>query len=49
MLSTAVTTAVTLPSDLGHPLIGAVALSLTRLAITQRVARRDLARAPSRG
>ena len=48
MLSTAVITAVTLPSDLGYPLIGAVTLSLTRLAITQRVARRDIAYAPSR-
>lgn len=49
MLGTVVLTAVTVPSGLaGYPLIAAVALSVSRLAITQRVARRDLARAPSR-
>jgi hypothetical protein len=49
LLGTAIITAVTVPGELAaYPLVGAVALSLTRLAITQRVARRDLARAPSR-
>lgn len=49
VLGTAVTIAVTTPSQLaGYPLIAAVALSLTRLLITQRVARRDLARGPLR-
>lgn len=49
MLGTAIITAVTVPGELaGYPLLGAVALSLTRLVITQRIARRDLARARSR-
>jgi len=46
MLGTATITAVTVPAELaGYPLIGAVALSVTRLVITQRIARRDLVRA----
>lgn len=48
MLVTAMITAVMVPSELaGYPMIGAIALSLSRFMITQRVARRDLARAPS--
>lgn len=49
MLGTAVTTAVMARGELaGYPLIAAVALSVSRLAITQRVARRDLTGARSR-
>lgn len=49
MLGIVIITAVTVPGELAsYPLIGAVALSLTRIGFTQRVARRDLARTPSR-
>ncbi|GAA1817368.1 hypothetical protein [Agromyces neolithicus] len=48
VLGTTMITALTMPGNMaGYPLIGAVVLTLTRLAITQRVARRDLTRAPS--
>lgn len=49
MLGTAMSVAIAVPSELaGYPLIGAAALSVTRLIITQRVAVRELTHAPLR-
>ncbi|WP_448003129.1 hypothetical protein [Agromyces bauzanensis] len=49
MLGTAISVVVAVPGELaGHPLIGALALSVARLAIVQRAARRGLIAAPLR-